>query len=108
AVSYFLAGVPGGVVVGNLDHYAGAEREIGRELSLGRARICFVDYDRNMEEATWVTERLRSECPDVHAFAISSSSDPEAIIGAMRAGCVEYMIKPVQHERVLEALARVE
>jgi pilus assembly protein CpaE len=108
AVSYFLAGIPGAVVVGNLDHYASAEREIGRELALGRARICLIDYDRNIEEATWVTERMRTEHPDVHPFAVSSSSDPEVIIGAMRAGCVEYLIKPLEHERVLDALARVE
>lgn len=108
AVSYFLAAIPGAAVVGNLDHYASADREIGRELSLGRARICFIDYDRNIDDAIRVTERLRSEHPDVYPFAVSSASDPEVIIGAMRAGCVEYLIKPLQHERVLDGLARVE
>ena len=108
AISYFIAGVPGAVVVGNLDHYAGAEREIGRALDLARVRTCFIDYDRNVEEATWITERLRSEYPDVHTFAVASSSEPDAIIGAMRAGCVEYFVKPVQHERVLDGLTRVE
>jgi pilus assembly protein CpaE len=108
AVSYFITGVPGAAIVGNLDHYVNADREIGRALDPARARICFIDFDRNADEAVWITDRLRTEYPDVYAFAVSSSSDPESIIGAMRAGCVEYLVKPVQHERVLDALARME
>jgi pilus assembly protein CpaE len=108
AISYFMAGVPGALVIGNLDHYAGAEREIGRALELARACVCFIDYDRNVGEANWIAERLRAEHAAVYGFAVSSSSEPETIIGAMRAGCVEYLIKPVQPERVLDGLARVE
>ena len=108
ALSHFMAGVPGAVIFGNPDHYVGVEREIGRALNLAQTRICFIDYDRNTEEAIWMTERLRSEYPDVHSFAVSAYSEPEAIIAAMRAGCAEYLLKPVQHERVLDGLARVE
>jgi pilus assembly protein CpaE len=108
AVSYFMTGLPGAVVVGNLDHYVNADREIGRNLDVARNRICFIDYDQNADEATWITERVHAEYPDVYVFAVASSSEPDAIIRAMRAGCVEYFVKPVQHERVLDALARVE
>jgi len=108
ALSHFVATVPGAVLVGDLDHYAGAEREIERALTRGHTRICVVDYDQNAADAIWITERLRSEHPDVGIFAASASSEPERIIAAMRAGCAEYLLKPVQHERVLEALARME
>lgn len=108
ATSHFMAAVPGAVTVGNLDHYVGAEREIARSLDPAQTRICFIDYDRNAEEAVWLTERLRSEYPDVHTFAVSAYSEPEAIIGAMRAGCMEYLLKPMLHERVMDGLARVE
>jgi pilus assembly protein CpaE len=108
AISYFMAGVPGSVVIGNLEHYAGADREIARALENARSCICFIDYDRSAEEATWITERLRFEHGNVYGFAVASSSDPEAIIGAMRAGCVEYLIKPVQSERVVDGVGRVE
>jgi len=107
-MSNLMAAVPGAVVIGNLDHYAGAEREIGRALDLARARVCFIDYDQNREEAIWITERLRSEYPDVHSFAVSAYSEPDGIITAMRAGCAEYLLKPVQHERILDGLTRVE
>jgi len=108
ALSHFMGGIPGAVIFGNLDHYVGIEREIVRALDLAQTRICFIDYDRNTEEAIWMTERLRSEYPDVHSFAVSSYSEPEAIIAAMRAGCAEYLLKPVQHDRVVDGLARVE
>src|SRR6266478_5346504 len=80
ALSHFMAGVPGAVIFGNLDHYVGVEREIGRALDLAQTRICFIDYDRNTEEVIWMTERLRAE----------------------------YLLKPMQHERVLDGMARVE
>jgi pilus assembly protein CpaE len=108
ALSHFIAAVPGAVMVGNLDHYSGAEREIGRALDFGQIRICFIDYDQNREEAIWITERLHSEYPDLHSFAVSAYSEPEGIIAAMRAGCAEYLLKPVQHERILDGLTRVE
>jgi pilus assembly protein CpaE len=108
ALSQFMAAVPGGAVVGNLDHYGGAEREISRALDAARTPVCFIDYDQDREQAIWITERLHSEYPDVHSFAVSASSEPEAIIEAMRAGCAEYLLKPVQHERMLDGLARVE
>ncbi|HLB87648.1 MAG TPA: response regulator, partial [Terriglobales bacterium] len=91
ALSHFMAGVPGAVIIGNLDHYAGVEREVGRALHLPHIGICFIDYDQDTEEALWITERLRSEYPDLHTFAVSSYSEPEGIIAAMRAGCVEYL-----------------
>src|SRR5262249_10248864 len=108
AISYFMTGLPGAVVATNVDHYGNADREIGRALEPARTRICFIDYDQSFEQATWLTERLHAEHPEVHAFAVSSSPEPDTIISAMRAGCVEYLMKPVQHERVLDGLARVE
>jgi pilus assembly protein CpaE len=108
ALSHFMEVVPESAILGNLTHYAGAEREIGRALDLARTRICFIDYDQNTEEAVWITQRLHSEYPEIQSFAVSAHPQPEAIIAAMRAGCAEYLLKPVQQERVLEGLARVE
>jgi pilus assembly protein CpaE len=108
ALLHFMEGVPGGALLGNLNHYAGSEREIGRALDLAHMRICFVDYDQNTEEAIWITQRLHSEYPEIQTFAVSAYPQPEAIIAAMRAGCAEYLLKPVQQHRVLEGLARVE
>src|SRR5882757_9213563 len=108
ALSHFMEVVPESAILGNLTHYAGAEREIGRALDLARTRICFIDYDQNTEEAVWITQRLHSEYPEIQSFAVSAHPQPEAIIAAMRAGCAEYLLKPVQQDRVVEGLARVE
>jgi len=108
AVSHLMETVPGAISIANLDHYVGAEREVGRALERAQTRICIIDYDQNAEEAIWVTERLRSEYPDGYIFGVSASSEPQRIIAAMRAGCAEYLLKPVQNERVLEAVARME
>src|SRR5437879_12506563 len=105
ALSHFMAGVPGAVIFGNPDHYVGVEREIGRALNLAQTRICFIDYDRNTEEAIWMTERLRSEYPDVHSFAVSAYSGPAAVIAAMRAGCADFVLKRVPHGGVMNGLA---
>lgn len=110
SLSHILAAVPGSSPLGNLDHYVGAEREIGRTMEMANApiRVCVIDYDRNTEEAIGLTERMRSEYPDLHMFAASGDSEPERIIAAMRPGCAEYLLKPLQHERVLDALVRAE
>src|SRR3954471_5327018 len=108
ALSHFMAGVAGAVLVGGLDHYSGAEREIDRALSRGHTRICIIDFDQNPADAIWLTERLRSDHPDLCIFGASANSDPERIISAMRGGCAEYLLKPLQQERLLEALACME
>ena len=107
-LSHSMAGVAGAVMAANLDSYSGAEWEIGRAGDQAQTRICFLDYDQNPDQAIWLTERLTSEHPDVHVFAVSSHSEPDRIIVAMRAGSAEYLLKPLQGDRILEGLARVE
>src|SRR5262249_31787952 len=40
-------------------------------------------------------------------FAISSHAQPDLIIQSMRSGCSEYLVKPVDREQMLNAVARV-
>lgn len=108
AISNFLIGVPGAIAVGNLDRYVGAERDAARAVESAPNRICVIDYDRSVDEAIWVTEKLRNEYPDIFVFAVSSNPDPDRIIAAMRAGCAEFLVKPFQHERLHDAFTRLE
>src|SRR5437879_6169684 len=108
ALSHFVVPLPGAAAVGNVERYGGAEREAARMLETGHTRVCIIDYDQNTEEAVWVTERLKNEHPDIYVFAVSTYAQPDRIIAAMRAGCAEYLMKPLQSERVLDALSRVE
>ena len=104
----FMLAVPGAAMAASVEGYSGAEREVGRAGDKARTRVCFIDYDRNNEQAIWITEHLRSNYPDVHVFAVSVNTEPERIIAAMRVGCIEYLLKPIQNDRVLDGLARVE
>jgi len=108
ALAHFLGGVAGAAALGNIERYVGADRDVVRALQHSHTRICVVDFDSNNEEAIWVTERLRAEDPDIFVFAASASTQPERIIAAMHAGCAEFLLKPLQVDRVLEAIARVE
>ena len=108
AISHFILAVPGAMALGTVDHYIGAEREVAKALQNATNRICIIDYDQNNDEALWITERIRAEFPDVYVFAASTYSQPERIIAAMRAGSAEYLIKPIQNDRLMDGIARVE
>src|SRR5579859_7122121 len=107
-LAHLMSGVPSAAMAGSIDTYSGAEWEVSRVGDQAAMRVCFIDYDQDPEQAIRATERLKADHPDVHLFAISSHSDPERIIVAMRAGCAEYLLKPLQMDRVQEGLTRVE
>jgi pilus assembly protein CpaE len=107
-LSHFMSGMPSAGIAASIDTYSGAEWEVGRVSEQAPMRVCFIDYDQDPEHAIRVTERLHADHPEVHIFALSSFSDPERIIVAMRAGCAEYLLKPLQMDRVQEGLSRVE
>ena len=100
--------IPGAAVMGNPDRYAGAERDVVRLTETMGTRICVMDYDMNEDEAVATTQKLGLDHPDVHVFALSSKGDTEHILAAMRAGCSEYLFKPLHSDRVVEAITRVQ
>lgn len=108
ALSHFLLRVPGAIAVGNLDRYVGAEREVARSLEAAQNRICLIDYDRSVDEAIVITEKLHEDHPDIYVFAVSGNPDPDRIIAAMRAGCAEFLVKPFQPDRLSDAFSRLE
>ena len=69
--------------------------------------VCLVDFDLDRRAAAMVAERIHSDSPETAVFAVSSESQPDAIIQAMRSGCSEYLIKPIDQEQLLNAMARI-
>lgn len=69
--------------------------------------ICLVDFDASSRSAVSVAERIHSIAPGLAIFALSSRSQPSAILEAMRSGCTEYLVKPIDREQVVNAVARV-
>jgi pilus assembly protein CpaE len=69
--------------------------------------ICLIDFDKDRRGAAIVAERIHAALPDTAVFAISSQTHPDAILEAMRAGCGEYLIKPIDREQLVKAVARI-
>jgi pilus assembly protein CpaE len=69
--------------------------------------ICLLDFDGDRRSAAMVAERIHADAPDTAIFAVSSQSQPDFIIQAMRSGCSEYLLKPLDPEQLLNAVARV-
>jgi pilus assembly protein CpaE len=101
-----VAQTPGAYVVDNLDSYV-TVHEIRRILEPYQYRICVIDFDHGVEESARLADRLR-DCDGLTLFAAASNSDPDHIITSMRSGCSEYLLKPLQADRVSDALAHVE
>jgi len=69
--------------------------------------VCLVDFDRDRASAAIVAERIHSGLPGTAVFAVSSQTNPDAILEAMRAGCGEYLVKPIDREQLVKAVARI-
>jgi len=69
--------------------------------------ICLVDFDKDRHSAAIVAERIHAGLPETAVFAVSSQTHPEAILEAMRSGCGEYLVKPLDREQLVKAIARI-
>src|SRR5713226_5330824 len=69
--------------------------------------VCLLDFDLDRRSAALVAERIQTDAPETSIFAVSSRSEPDLIIQAMRSGCSEYLVKPLDSEQLLNAVARV-
>ena len=68
--------------------------------------ICLVDFDRDPGRAFGVAEQIHQDSPETAIFAVSSDSQPDVIIQAMRSGCREYLFKPLVRDQLLQAIIR--
>ena len=93
---------------GRVGEYRGKDQDALLQ-SLGNVapNICLLDFDRDGESAAVVSERIHTGIPGIAVFAIASQTHPEAILEAMRAGCVEYLTKPLEREQLVKAIARI-
>jgi pilus assembly protein CpaE len=69
--------------------------------------ICLVDFDKDRRTAAIIAERIHTALPETAVFAISAQTQPEVILEAMRSGCGEYLVKPIDREQLIKAVARI-
>jgi pilus assembly protein CpaE len=69
--------------------------------------VCLLDFDKNQRAAVITAERLHTSLPETAIFAVSSHGQPTAILEAMRCGCSEYLVKPIDREQLVNSLIRI-
>jgi pilus assembly protein CpaE len=99
-----------GVFAGELQGYSLQEGELGPLLQLQNAEVsvCVIDFDKDrklaVQAANSIQLMLRGRST---LIALSEQSDSSLIVEAMRAGCGEYLAKPLSVEQVCESLNRL-
>lgn len=84
-------------------------REYGRagDLVQGeRPRLDIACLDWDASEGAGALAALRSAAPNVPVVVMTSRRDPEIAVAAMRAGAYDCLLKPLDADRVIEALER--
>jgi pilus assembly protein CpaE len=69
--------------------------------------VCLLDFDRNRRAAVMMAESIHTSLPGTAIFAVSSQSQPNAILEAMRCGCSEYLVKPIDRDQLTSAVMRI-
>ena len=99
-----------GTFVGALEGYSLQEGELQPLLKLQNSEmaVCVIDFDKDrtlaVQAANSINLMLRGKAT---LIALSEQKDPAVIVEAMRAGCSEYLTKPLSTEHVCEALSRL-
>ena len=69
--------------------------------------VAVIDVDADQETGLQLVESLARKYPDCGIIVVSSSSDGQLILKAMRSGAREFLNSPVQIEELVGALDRV-
>jgi len=93
-----------------IHHYAADANDLILLENLRRTPpdIFVVDFDANPDRARRTVHQIRDVLPAAVIFAASTKSEPEQIISAMRSGCSEYLVKPIDEGRFKQALTEFE
>ncbi|WP_263378067.1 AAA family ATPase [Granulicella paludicola] len=110
AIEQFVQNAGWQVLSASFDAYISAERRVSipPQMKAIDLRIAFVDYDRDADAAAESTRHLKQLFHgDITVIAIAERRDPEFLITAMRAGCGEFLQKPLASTALTEVLTKV-
>jgi pilus assembly protein CpaE len=100
----------GGTFAGGFDSYAGYDNDLLLLQTLQRAEVpvWVIGLDRDRAAAMEACARIQRQSHGAcRIVAVAGSSEPSSILEAMRAGCGEYLTRPVGTEDFAEALQRL-
>ena len=95
----------------SFEAYVSAARRpyIGLQLKSAHGCIAVVDFDQNPEQAVESTKYLQQIFANkITIIALAASHDPDLLLLAMRAGCSEFLHKPLNLDALEDALLRLQ
>jgi len=90
-------------------------RHVGTASSLEQAEtliagkrpfVVMIELEPNRKASLDFIAKILSRYPDTNFFAMSSDTSSENILGAMRCGCAEFMLKPVDIKDMMNAFTK--
>ncbi len=102
---------PGVEFAGEFQDYITSNRKPHFPPALKQAHSCvaFIDFDRHPEHAIETADILRSShSPRIISVGVSSVMDTDLLLRAMRAGCSEFLEKPIAPARFQATLQDIQ
>jgi pilus assembly protein CpaE len=110
-IAVAASNVPGIKYAGEFQDYITANRRPHFPPAIKQAPACiaFIDFDRDAELAIETAESFRNTpSPHVISVGVSSKVDAELLLRAMRAGCSEFLHKPITEAGFQETLRQLQ
>ena len=79
-----------------------------RLLSGAEELVCIIDFDKNIDLAVQTAGGVQASATNhTTLIALSAEENPDLILHAMRAGCTEYLTKPLRVEQLAGLLRKL-
>jgi CheY-like chemotaxis protein len=105
------ANVPGVEYAGEFQDYITAERRPNFPPAIKRADSCvtFIDFDLHSQYTIKTVETLRRHhTPQIISIGVATKLDTDLLVRAMRAGCSEFLAKPLPVARLQETMHQIQ
>jgi pilus assembly protein CpaE len=99
-----------GTFAGQLQDYSRYESDplLLQRLQRAEVSVCVIDFDRDRAQAVEAADSMQQTLHGrTTLIAVSAESNPNLILEAMRAGCSEYLTKPVSPDQLSASLDRL-
>lgn len=81
--------------------------QLATVLCAGDTHLVFFHLDPIPKDVVAIIEQVSTRFPELALIAISDQTDPEAILGPMRAGCDQFVCEPIDPVDLANAVSRV-
>jgi CheY-like chemotaxis protein len=91
---------------GHATKHAGSAAQALEMMRAEEASLVLCDIKMPGEDGLWLAERLHTHWPHIPVIMVTALDDPETVRQSHRVGAVDFITKPITHDRLLQALRR--